>query len=242
MTSLTHYPNGATKWLPAPNATARRSWKRWWLPLPPWVGQRRWSRRREVYLVQASKMQTHMIDQLMDAWQAQVKSPMPGQFVAQLQPYPAIGLGPRSGNAPVQLWMEAAQFWQRNWDLRFRCGQEREIALNKAHALHHRAEGLDFGFYSRNCETEEASGEIMTLRYTNEAEVLPTATTVSQGVTGHNVRYAWAFSLAGIIWHSPLWPSSGVDPALVRRWLSYAPGTSPRRPGFWCARQKGPPQ
>ena len=37
--------------------------------------------------------------------------------------------------------------------LRFRCGQEREIALNKAHALHHRAEGLDFGFYSRNCET-----------------------------------------------------------------------------------------
>jgi hypothetical protein len=39
----------------------------------------------------------------------------------------------------------------------------------------------------------------MTLRYTNEAEVLPTATTVRQGVTGHNVRYAWAFSLAGII-------------------------------------------
>jgi len=38
----------------------------------------------------------------------------------------------------------------------------------------------------------------MTLRYTNEAEALPTATTVSQRVTGHNVRYAWAFSLAGI--------------------------------------------
>ena len=67
------------------------------------------------YLVQASKMQTHMIDQLMDAWQAQVKSPMSSQFVAQLQSYPGVGLGPSSGNAPVQLWMEAAQFWQRNW-------------------------------------------------------------------------------------------------------------------------------
>ena len=68
-----------------------------------------------VYLVQASKMQTHMIDQLMDAWQAQVKSPMSSQFVAQLQSYPGVGFGPSSGNAPVQLWMEAAQMWQRNW-------------------------------------------------------------------------------------------------------------------------------
>ena len=68
-----------------------------------------------VYLVQASKMQTLMIDQLMDAWQAQVKSPMPNQFIAQLQPYSAIGSGPSSGMAPVQLWMEAAQTWQRNW-------------------------------------------------------------------------------------------------------------------------------
>ena len=47
----------------------------------------------------------------------------------------------------------------------------------------------------------------MTLRYTNEAEVLPTATTVSQRVTGHNVRYAWAFSLAVIAIRpcGPLW-------------------------------------
>ena len=39
----------------------------------------------------------------------------------------------------------------------------------------------------------------MTLRYTNEAAALPTTTSVGQGVTGHNVRYVWAFSLAGII-------------------------------------------
>ena len=48
-------------------------------------------------------------------WEKMVKSPMPAQFVAQLQSYPGVGLGPSSGNAPVQLWMEAAQFWQRNW-------------------------------------------------------------------------------------------------------------------------------
>ena len=46
-----------------------------------------------VHLVQASKMQTHMIDQLMNAWQAQVKFPTPNQFIAQLQPYSGIGLG-----------------------------------------------------------------------------------------------------------------------------------------------------
>lgn len=68
-----------------------------------------------VHLVQASKMQTHMIDQLMNAWQAQVKVPTPNQFIAQLQPYSGIGSGQSSGIAPVQLWMEAAQIWQRNW-------------------------------------------------------------------------------------------------------------------------------
>jgi hypothetical protein len=71
------------------------------------------------YFVQTSKMQTHMIDQLMDAWQAQMKSPMHAQFVGQFQPYSAIGLGPRSGIEPVQLWMEAAQMWQRNWTSAF---------------------------------------------------------------------------------------------------------------------------
>jgi len=38
----------------------------------------------------------------------------------------------------------------------------------------------------------------MTLRYTNEAAVLPTTAAVGQGVTGH-VRYVLAFGLAGII-------------------------------------------
>jgi hypothetical protein len=69
------------------------------------------------HLVQASKMQIGMIDQLMDAWQAQVKSPMPTQFVAQHGSF--SGLGPASAMsdlAPVQFWMEMALVWQRNWD------------------------------------------------------------------------------------------------------------------------------
>ena len=43
------------------------------------------------YLTQASKIQLQMIDQFMDAWQAQAKSPMSSQFMAQLQPYTGTG-------------------------------------------------------------------------------------------------------------------------------------------------------
>jgi predicted O-linked N-acetylglucosamine transferase (SPINDLY family) len=68
---------------------------------------------------QASKMQTNMIDQLMDAWQEQLKSPMPGPFNVQLRRFPGMGLGASQNStfqiAPVQLWMEAAEAWQRNW-------------------------------------------------------------------------------------------------------------------------------
>ena len=69
------------------------------------------------YLTQASKMQLRMIDQFMDAWQAQAKSPLSSQFIAQLQSNAGVGTGKSSGLAiaPAQLWIEAAQTWQRNW-------------------------------------------------------------------------------------------------------------------------------
>jgi hypothetical protein len=72
------------------------------------------------YLVLTSKTHTYMIDQLMDAWQKQLQSPMPSQFMAQLWPLPGMGLGATSGMpglaiAPVQFWMQAAEMWQRNW-------------------------------------------------------------------------------------------------------------------------------
>ena len=71
----------------------------------------------QAYLTQAAKMQLKMIDQFMDAWQAQSKSPISSQFISQLQPYAGVATGTSSGIAiaPVQLWMEAAQTWQRNW-------------------------------------------------------------------------------------------------------------------------------
>ena len=68
---------------------------------------------------QASKMQMNMIDQLMDAWQKQLKSPMPGPFNAEQRPFPGMRLGSSEISAfeiaPAQLWMEAAEAWQRNW-------------------------------------------------------------------------------------------------------------------------------
>jgi len=65
---------------------------------------------------QASRMQTNMIDHLMDAWKEQLKSPMPGPLLPR---FPGMGLGASQNSifqiAPVQVWMEAAEAWQRNW-------------------------------------------------------------------------------------------------------------------------------
>ena len=63
------------------------------------------------HLVQASKMQMHVIDQLMSAWQKQLTSPTSDQFIAQLRTLPRAGLGA----TPIDFWMQAADTWQRNW-------------------------------------------------------------------------------------------------------------------------------
>jgi hypothetical protein len=72
-----------------------------------------------MYLVLASKTHTYMIDQLMNAWREQLKSPMASQFMAQLRLFPGVGLGAASETsnlaiAPVQFWMQATEMWQRN--------------------------------------------------------------------------------------------------------------------------------
>jgi hypothetical protein len=68
---------------------------------------------------QASKMQAKIIDQLMDAWQEQLKSPMSGPFNVQLQQFTGMGSGASQNStfqiAPIQIWMETAEVWQRNW-------------------------------------------------------------------------------------------------------------------------------
>jgi hypothetical protein len=70
------------------------------------------------HLTESSKIQLGMIDQLMDAWQAQVRSPMPDQFVAQLRALqlPSVEApGMAMLTAPMEMWWQAAEMWQRNW-------------------------------------------------------------------------------------------------------------------------------
>lgn len=80
-------------------------------------------------LLKASKVQAHMIDQLMDAWERQLKSSRnptgaPDAFKVQI-PGPAgraltdpvagmVRLGTMA-LVPYKLWIQAATAWQRNW-------------------------------------------------------------------------------------------------------------------------------
>jgi predicted O-linked N-acetylglucosamine transferase (SPINDLY family) len=81
----------------------------------------------------AAKLQMHMLDQVMDAWQDQMKAPSSGAFLermtagkessfpgmeafqqmmSQMQGMPGMsGLG----MAPLQFWMQAAEMWQKSW-------------------------------------------------------------------------------------------------------------------------------
>jgi hypothetical protein len=78
------------------------------------------------HFLKASKMQSDMIEQAMDAWQQQLKTqsarsgvpgfilqaPTPSQLtmpVAEMMRLGEITL------APFKLWIEAAEAWQRNW-------------------------------------------------------------------------------------------------------------------------------
>ena len=69
-------------------------------------------------LMQASKAQMHMIDQLMDAWEKQLSAPASDQFMAQLGTLPSAGFGvmPDAMSNPFGFWMQAAETWQRNWE------------------------------------------------------------------------------------------------------------------------------
>jgi len=70
------------------------------------------------HLAQASKMQMHVIDQLMDTWQKQLTSPTADQFMTQLRTLPGAGFGltPEAMSNPLGFWMQAAEMWQRNWE------------------------------------------------------------------------------------------------------------------------------
>jgi hypothetical protein len=70
---------------------------------------------------QASRMQAAFIDQMMDAWQQQLKSPgTPMRMLSGgLGAMPGFDVGASSGlnmaMAPLQMWMQAAEMWQKSW-------------------------------------------------------------------------------------------------------------------------------
>ena len=70
----------------------------------------------KIQLLQASKMQTQMMDRVMETWQDQLKSPVsPGQFLGKFtQGASGTGLDNAMAN-PAQFWMQATQMWQKNW-------------------------------------------------------------------------------------------------------------------------------
>lgn len=68
-------------------------------------------------LMQVSKLQTQTIDRLMDAWEQQMKSPTPGQFLSSLRPFGSafeFAPGMQMATGPLEFWMQAADAWQRN--------------------------------------------------------------------------------------------------------------------------------
>jgi hypothetical protein len=68
------------------------------------------------YLGKTSKVQVEMTDQIMDGWEQQLKSAtaqmaFPGTFTGQIP-----GAMPDvSAFAPWNLWLQAAEMWQRTW-------------------------------------------------------------------------------------------------------------------------------
>jgi hypothetical protein len=81
---------------------------------------------------QASKIQLHMLDQVMDAWQQQVKSPSamvnPADYMKNMPQWPGMpsggnpfmpgnmpNFGAMGAGNPMQFWMQAAEMWQKSW-------------------------------------------------------------------------------------------------------------------------------
>ena len=76
---------------------------------------------------QASRMQVQVLDQIMDAWEQQVKNPGSGLPSANAFQFPdftkmpgmpdmkSFGDFSAMPTAPLQFWMQAAEMWQKSW-------------------------------------------------------------------------------------------------------------------------------
>jgi len=71
------------------------------------------------FLENASKVQTDMIDQVMEGWERQLKSPtapmgVPRSFSDQIPGF-AGAMPEFNPLAPWKFWWQAAEMWQRTW-------------------------------------------------------------------------------------------------------------------------------
>ena len=73
-----------------------------------------------------TKMQIQMMDQMMDAWEEQIKSPnpmtgSPSAMLSKLKSLPGVSPTGSWPNAsafatnPMQFWMQWAEQWQKAW-------------------------------------------------------------------------------------------------------------------------------
>lgn len=72
----------------------------------------------QTHLRQMSKFQAQMLDQFIEAWEQQLKSPVAGEFMSALR---GAGSGMQSvpamsdfASKPLEFWMRATLAWQRN--------------------------------------------------------------------------------------------------------------------------------
>jgi hypothetical protein len=75
-----------------------------------------------------TKMQIQMMDQMMDAWEEQIKSPspmtVPSAMLSKVKSLPSVGPAgswpnadtfPMAAMNPMQFWMQLAEQWQKAW-------------------------------------------------------------------------------------------------------------------------------
>jgi hypothetical protein len=84
------------------------------------------------YLETASRVQTEMIDQIIETWKRQLKSgtapmAMPSSFSGQMAGMPSMPIPEFNPLAPWTSWFQMAEMWQRAWmpDTHTRRGSER---------------------------------------------------------------------------------------------------------------------
>lgn len=71
------------------------------------------------YVENASKTQTEMIDQIMEGWKRQLRSPTAPMAISQSFAHPTTFFGAEIPQfnpiAPWTFWLQAAEMWQRTW-------------------------------------------------------------------------------------------------------------------------------